>query len=96
MLIANLPRDSALARRQSKGDSEWSLTDHLLAYQADLLAMAVWQLGGNSKAPRPKPLPRPGVRQGRKLGGGSMPLDALRRRLDRLTTRSTTTEGGDR
>jgi len=41
-------------------DASWSVTDHLLAAVVDVLQAANWQRAGDSKAPRPKPIPRPG------------------------------------
>jgi hypothetical protein len=61
VLTAHLPADSATARALHGEAARWSLTDHLLAVVADRLAIMSWQLAGNRHAPRPEPLPRPGV-----------------------------------
>lgn len=61
MLATHLPADSATARALHGEAARWSLTDHLLAVVADRLAIMSWQLAGNRHAPRPEPLPRPGV-----------------------------------
>lgn len=61
MLIAGLPADSATTRAVHGDAAAWTLTDHLLATVADRLAVISWQLGGDRKAPYPKPMVRPGV-----------------------------------
>lgn len=60
----------------------WELTDTLLAHIADLLAGANWQRAGNKNAPRPKPIPRPGVKPHgeKRLGTASMSIDEWRTR----------------
>lgn len=63
VLIAALPIDSATARAVHGPAAAWTLTDHLLATVADRLAVMSWQLGGNRKAPYPKPIPRPGIEE---------------------------------
>lgn len=72
MLIAHLPAGNALALAQSN-DAHWSLTDHLLAVIADGINAQIWQLGSGKKADYPKPIPRPGVSAGERLGS-SVPL----------------------
>lgn len=47
----------------------WGLSEHLLAGAVDLLALGNWQRGGDERAKRPDPLPRPGAER-RALGGG--------------------------
>jgi len=39
----------------------WGLSEHLLAKVFDVLQEANWQRQGDNRAPRPEPLPRPGV-----------------------------------
>lgn len=39
----------------------WTTADYMLAAVIDLLAGANWQRAGKKNAPRPKPVPRPGV-----------------------------------
>lgn len=60
MLVSYLPRESATVREVRGEAVAWGPTEHLLAAAVDLLAGANWQRGGNKKAPRPKPLLRPG------------------------------------
>lgn len=63
--------------RSVHGDAvAWGATEHLLATAIDVLAAANWQRGGDKKAPRPKPLPRPG-----KVIAGTRSRDELRDRL---------------
>lgn len=64
MILDNLPSTSAYwqARHDSEG---WALSDYLWANMIDLLAAANWQRGGDSKAPKPKRLARPGERKTR-------------------------------
>lgn len=47
--------------------ARWGLTEQLLATAVDVLQAANWQRGGNKNAPKPKPIPRPGVTD---TGGG--------------------------
>lgn len=60
VLIAYLPRDSATVREVHGEKVAWGPTEHLLASAVDLLAAGVWQRGGDKKAKRPQPVPRPG------------------------------------
>lgn len=46
----------------SKSETAWSITDHLLASVLDTVRLANWQRGAKPGAPRPKPTPRPGVK----------------------------------
>jgi hypothetical protein len=62
--------------------AEWGPVEHLLAGIFDLLQAGNWQRGGDPRAPRPKPLPRPGVDSGeKKYGGKPLPMDEMARRL---------------
>jgi hypothetical protein len=67
VIVKCCPVDSALARSFAGPDHMWGLQEHLLAGIFDVLSTANWQRGGDDKAERPKPLPRPGVK---KLSGG--------------------------
>jgi len=64
--------------------SAWGDQEHLLALIVDVLQAANWQRGGNARAPKPKPLPRPG--ETRKHD----------QRLARLAEKWKTTTEGDR
>lgn len=46
----------------------------------DVLNVANWQRGGDSKVPRPKPLTRPGI--------GPKPIPNLHERLERLAQKN--------
>ncbi|MEU1513974.1 hypothetical protein ABZ490_17740 [Streptomyces sp. NPDC005811] len=65
VLVAQLPRDSALNRELHGDAAEWSVTDHLLAAVVDHLAAANWMFAsvnsdeGDQPDP-PVPVPRPG------------------------------------
>lgn len=60
MLIRHLPAESA-TRRVLDETSPWGLPEQLLAAAVDALQAANWQRQGG-KGTRPKPIPRPGVR----------------------------------
>lgn len=60
-LISALPLDAATHRALHGETARWTLTDHLLAGITDVLNVISWQLGGDRRVPRPRPLPRPGV-----------------------------------
>lgn len=86
-----LPHDSAFGRSLRGEDAEWGLAEHLLAGIHDLLAAGNWQRAGKKGAPRPKPLPRPGLDQGRsekRFGTASMTLAEARAFFDRINRRS--------
>jgi hypothetical protein len=87
-LILHLPPDSASVCVTNP--DQWDREEHLLAGIYDLLATANWQRGGKKSAPRPKPLPRPGVKPPgvvRKYGTESMPIDEMQARLNRKNHR---------
>lgn len=69
VFIAGFPADSATARAVQGPTVRWTLTDQLLASVFDALAAISWQLGGDKHAPRPKPMPRPGVDDGTRRYG---------------------------
>ncbi len=67
--VANLPRESALSRalareqEEEEGDSQWGLSEQLLASVVDMLAIMLWRESKNAReSNRPQPVPRPGVR----------------------------------
>lgn len=66
VLVARLPRESSTMRDVHGAAVEWGPVEHLLATAVDVLAAANWQRGGDKKAPRPKPLLRPGVAAARR------------------------------
>ncbi|WP_435975478.1 hypothetical protein [Streptomyces sp. Qhu_M48] len=69
-LIKHLPQDSALQRELHGEAAGWSVTDHLLAATVDHLAVSNWMFmcvnsGEDGDQPDPpKPVPRPGLRDG--------------------------------
>ncbi|MFI1051099.1 hypothetical protein ACH4U3_35995 [Streptomyces griseoruber] len=65
VLVAHLPRDSALNRELHGDAAEWSVTDHLLAAAVDHLAAANWMFASvnsdeDDQPDPPVPVPRPG------------------------------------
>ncbi|WP_425591812.1 DUF5361 domain-containing protein [Actinomyces procaprae] len=56
----------------------WGLTEHLLAAAVDALNIANWQranAGKKAPSPRPKPIPRPGVKtEEKRFGQGAIPI----------------------
>jgi len=68
--LKHLPPESALVRAVSPDEAEWTLVPHLLAGIADRLEVANWQRAGDKNAPKPKPIPRPGV-EGKKRRSGT-------------------------
>lgn len=82
-MLRRLPASSAYARDTLGDAALWTLESHLLAVVVDALATANWQRGG--KGPRPRPVPRPGVKQpGIRYGGTPIDQDKARAYLDRL------------
>lgn len=67
-------------------DARWGLAEQLLATAVDVLQMANWQRGGDKKARRPKPIPRPGVTnpgEQRFRGRRSYSISEMKQILDR-------------
>lgn len=70
-LLNHLPPESATVA--ALHGPQWTRVEYLLASVVDVLAAANWQRQGKKGAPRPKPLPRPGVESGdQHLGGEAM------------------------
>lgn len=61
VVLRNAPPGSAYARALGE-DTQWTLTDHLLAAVIDSLETANWQRQGKPHAPRPARVPRPGTK----------------------------------
>jgi hypothetical protein len=67
VLLKHLPADSALAHALHGEESEWTVTDHLLAAAVDHLAISNWMFSAvyrdeDAEMPEvPTPVPRPGV-----------------------------------
>jgi hypothetical protein len=83
VLLIHLPQDAASVKIRDPG--AWDLTDQLLAGIHDLLAAANWQRSGDKRIPRPKPLPRPGVKNPgeKRFGTASLSITEMRERLAR-------------
>src|SRR5690349_4972535 len=80
-LVLHLPPEAASVQATNP-DAVWALNEHLLAGIYDLLAAGNWQRGGNKRSPRPKPLPRPGVKTPvKKFGTASRSIEDMRERL---------------
>lgn len=65
--------------------AKWGDTEHLLADVVDLLHIQLWQKTKRG-TPRPKPVPRPGVKAKgeRRFGTGRMTIAQARKYLDRF------------
>ena len=86
VIVKQSPASSALYRAvHGQEESEWTLTNHLLAGMGDSLAWLVWAKTEDAakKRNKPKPIPRPGVRDESKkqIGGGTLPADEMMRWL---------------
>ncbi|MST50569.1 hypothetical protein [Mobiluncus porci] len=57
------PEQSALRRAMLGEDAVWTFEAQLLAALIDEIRVGNWQRQGKRNAPKPKPIPRPGVRQ---------------------------------
>lgn len=78
-----LPRDSATFRSVDPDGATWGLEAHLLALAIDVLNIGNWQRTGKKGTPRPKPVQRPGVKDGRqtrRLGTASMSMEEMQTR----------------
>lgn len=65
-------------------DALWTLESQLLAHIGDVLAAANWQRAGDKRAQKPKPIPRPGVKDKAGTGkryGRSADDEATRQRM---------------
>lgn len=77
VITRQAPRQSALARAAHGSDLAWGLTEHLLATAVDALNIANWQRGNEGrKSPsrKPKPVPRPGVKDTESTTVGADPI----------------------
>lgn len=82
MIVNQSPATSALYRAVNPDDHAWGLTEQLLAAIFDVTQMGNWQRQGDNRAPRPKPLARPGVEPAeKKIGSSPLPMDEMARRL---------------
>lgn len=81
-IIRWLPPHAAVVRLRDPDSWQWGLAEHILAGIYDGIQGGNWQRGGNRSAPRPKPLPRPGVgrKKPRKATAGevSVPITDIR------------------
>lgn len=80
VFIAHLGPGAALSQVQLGDDAPWGLSEQLAAMQVDYLRLLVWMKtkDGQLNRNRPKPIPRPGVDDGkdRKKIGGDTTLPA--------------------
>lgn len=76
-IVRQSPRSSALYRAMNPEESEWGLLEQLLAYNADLTAVANWQRGQGKKKDYPKPIPRPGIETDKRFGKDAMSIDEM-------------------
>lgn len=58
VIVRQSPPGCAVHRALDPDTWRWGLSEQLLALNADYAAIAAWQRSGDSKAPRPDPLPR--------------------------------------
>lgn len=96
VLVKGLPHGSATALAVHGEDAVWTVTDHLLASAVDALNVANWQRtkdGARGVRP-PKPMPRPGVAPGARIGNAKgLDPDHVRERLAKM--RGGVMPGGD-
>lgn len=72
--ISGLDRNSATVRQELGASGEWGIQEQLLALNADYLRILIWMRTEDGQKGRniPKPIPRPGVDEGKertKLSG---------------------------
>ena len=90
VLLRHLPRESAFVRDRAGEAARGGETEQLLALLADTLAAInrnLVQPHSRTLLPKAQRLPRPGVTDrgdGRRWGSSAMPLDVMRKRLERL------------
>lgn len=93
--LQHLPSDSATLRAVNPDDIDWGLPEQLLAGIVDVLTWANYQRAGG-KGPKPKPIPRPGVKTNtRRYGRTTLPPVEARRILDGYRRGDYATDGGD-
>lgn len=92
VLIQGLPVTSRLMRaagtKEDREAVQWTLTDHLLAAVLDASNIANWQranAGKKTPGRKPRPTPRPGLKDGiTRYGGTKRPQEQVRALLARL------------
>lgn len=82
VFVQSLGEDSATVRASLGADAYWGLTEQLLALNADYLRILIWMKTKDAQHNRnfPKPIPRPGVDDGKKrtkIHGTSRPTAEL-------------------
>lgn len=83
-VVKNLPKSSAVFRAvHGEDESEWGLSEHLLAGVLDNTGWLVWAKTKDASRPGakpPKPTPRPGVGDDsvKRIGGSVLPVDEMR------------------
>lgn len=82
VVVRQAPPGSAIARAIEPEQSEWGISEQLLALVADYLAWIQWSktTDGEKGRNRPKPIPRPGVEPDTKtqrIGADPVPIAEL-------------------
>lgn len=81
LVIVNQTRPdktSALYRSLNPDDYAWGLSEQLLAALFDAAQIGNWQRASDPRAPRPKPLQRPGIEpESKTIGGGAVSIDEM-------------------
>ncbi|MBO0596592.1 hypothetical protein I2485_06845 [Nesterenkonia sp. E16_7] len=74
VIVAHVPRTSALGRALGGEQADWGAAEYLLAGVLDALNSGNWQRGGG-KGSKPKRVQRPGDKQkGETIGAGAIPI----------------------
>lgn len=88
MWVRQLPQESATWRSINPEAAVWTIEAHLLALAVDVLQVSNWQRAAKKGAKRPKPLPRPGVKQPatntRRFGGDGMSLEVAQAKHEQM------------
>lgn len=78
VVVEQAPPGSAIHRAVDTEAARWAsgeVVPYVLAHIADLLAAGNWQRAGRKNAPKPKPLPRPGLKtQNQSFGSEPIPI----------------------
>lgn len=78
VIVNQSPRDSALFRSFNPDDYAWGLPEQLLAAIFDAEQIGNWQRASDPRAPKPKPLQRPGIEpESKTIGGGAVSIDEM-------------------
>lgn len=93
VFVSEAPPDSAIFRALEP-NWMWTHEAHLLAANADWLALLVWQNTEDGQAGRnqPKPIKRPGIHDDteKTVKGNALPLDQMKAKMDAFRERGKT------